>query len=388
MKVLIIAATPYFSNRGCHIRIFQQAEGLYNKKVDVLLCTYNLGKNVGSFSIKTPGKTSWYKKTSPGFAWGKIWLDLKLLKLCVREIKRFNPDIIHSHLFEGFAVGLLAKFLSFKFKLPIIIDSQGDLNSEFDSYNSNQKIAKKIFVWFSKRIINFADYVVLSSENSLYFFNRFSFLKNKISVIKDGVDLALYKHPKDFFSKESAKKELKEIRLWKRNKKILIYSGGMNDSKGVFDLIKAFAGLKSFAKKRWALLLYGKGEDRKKYKRFVSDNNLQNCIKFARESSFLELPGFLSMSDAAIEPKKESTEGSAKLVNYMAAKLPIICFDNNFNRNRLGNKGFYINNIADLESVLIRKDLKQEEYDLEKESQEAEIKKLLNVYKNILKRKQ
>jgi glycosyltransferase involved in cell wall biosynthesis len=384
----MIAATPYFSDRGCHIRIFQQAEGLHNKKINVLLCTYNLGKNAGSFSIKTPNATPWYKKTSPGFAWGKIWLDLKLLKLCVKEVKKFNPDIIHAHLFEGFAVGLLAKFLSFRFRLPIIIDSQGDLNSEFDSYNNNQKITKKIFVWLSKRIIKFADYVVLSSENSLYFFDRFSFLKNKISVIKDGIDLDLHKQPENFHLQNRIKKELDEIKSWKKDKNILIYSGGMVDSKGVFELIKEFARLDKSVKKKWILLLYGQGEDRKKYKRFVNKNNLESRVKFTKESGFLDLPKYLAVSDAAIDPKQNSTEGSAKLINYMAAGLPVVCFENIFNRNRLGEKGFYVKKISDLEKILAKNNLKLQEYDLEKESQKAEVKKLLNVYKKILKNKQ
>jgi glycosyltransferase involved in cell wall biosynthesis len=162
----------------------------------------------------------------------------------------------------------------------------------------------------------------------------------------------------------------------------------MADSKGVFGLVKEFARLDKSVKKKWILLLYGQGENRKKYKRFVNENNLESRVKFAKESGFLDLPKYLAVSDAAIDPKQNSTEGSAKLINYMAAGLPVICFENTFNKNRLGKKGFYVKKMDDLGKILAKNNLKPQEYDLEKESQEAEVKKLLNVYKKILKNKQ
>ena len=46
MKILVLAATPFFSDRGCHIRILNEAEGLKKAGHQVRICAYALGKDV------------------------------------------------------------------------------------------------------------------------------------------------------------------------------------------------------------------------------------------------------------------------------------------------------------------------------------------------------
>ncbi|MBT3356203.1 glycosyltransferase [bacterium] len=386
MKILIIAATPYFSNRGCHIRIFLGAKYLQKKGVDVLLCTYHLGENVGDFPIKTNGHTSWYKKTSPGFAWGKLWLDVKLLWLCIREIRRFKPDAIHAHLFEGLAIGYLAKIFAGKFGIPIVIDSQGDIEAEFNAYNKKNKFAKKVFVPLAKRIIRLADYIVLSSENALPFFEKIAKLKNKISVIKDGVGIEFFKESGQEKLSESVILELEQVGEWKKNGKLLIYTGGMEDSKGVESLLKEFLVIKDELRD-WKLLLYGVGSDRKAYRRLIEEYHASEQVRFTKETSFFVLSNFLKIADVAIDPKEESTEGSGKLMNYMAVGLPIVCFENNFNKQKLGSKGFYLQKMSDLGNSL-RQDFPEKiSYNLQDEIEKGEIEKLFNIFTKLIEKR-
>lgn len=376
MKILTIAATPFFSDRGCHIRIYNEAKHLQGLGNEIKIVTYDKGRNVDGLNIKRISRTFFYHKTSPGFSWLKIWADLKLLILVLREIGKFNPDIIHAHLYEGLAIGHLARFLLRK-KIPIVVDLQGNLEREFESYNKNNKLAKLVFTRLAKKVISWADWVVISSQNSKEHIEQV-YDKEKISVIEDGIDLELFnlKHPD-----EDVCAEIDKIKKWKENESILIYAGGMEDSKGVGDLIREFENIP----KGWKLLLFGKGKQRKDYENFVKKRSLGNKIYFAEKSGYFDLPFYLSAGDAGIDPKNGSTEGSGKLINYLAAGLPILCFETKNSRHLLGEEGIYLSKISDLEFGLEKiKSGEMKERDLEVFSAETEAKKLESTFHNIL----
>jgi len=377
MKVLTVAATPYFSDRGCHIRIFLEAKYLQRKGVENIICTYHLGKNVGDLEVKRISKANWYKKTSPGFAWGKIWLDLKLLRLCINEIRKNRPEIIHAHLYEGLVVGWLAKCLSGNKNIPIVLDLQGDLKSELESYNKkNIGIIKNILVWLSNLVIGLADSVVVSSENALKD-------KTKFIVVKDGIDMDLFKNQYQDNLNKKIKSELQQIKKWKGNGKVLIYTGGMEDGKGVEGLLREFLKIKENLGD-WKLILYGDGDKKDSYIKMVSESKLEDSVLFAEENGFFALPHFLKIAEMAIDPKKSSTESSGKLMNYMAVGLPIICFDSQFNRKRLSDKGYYLKNISELKNILKNETFSKKSYDLAHEAEEIEVEKLFEIFKKLI----
>jgi glycosyltransferase involved in cell wall biosynthesis len=50
---------------------------------------------------------------------------------------------------------------------------------------------------------------------------------------------------------------------------------------------------------------------------------------------------FLALGDVAVAPKMSATEGSGKILNYMAMALPTITFDTPVSREYLGEQGIY-----------------------------------------------
>lgn len=395
MRILTIAATPFFSDRGCHIRIYNEAKNLKELGADVLICTYHNGKDVDGLKTKRIGNVSWYTKTSPGFAWGKIWLDLKLIFLVAKQIKKFKPDVVHAHLFEGLGIGYFARLFTGK-KTPLIFDLQDDLRKSFDDYNKKNKIAKKIFVKMSKWLMNKADNIMASSQRSVESAQKKFKNPEKVAVLKDGADFDFIRRP--FESTIDVERELVAIKKWKEDANILIYTGGVGDSKGVDWLLREFGNVTE----NWKLLIFGKGEDREKYvkgyifndpsrkgfdlKYYPDSNYCNDKLWFCAESGYFSLAHYLNLADAGIEPKGDSTEGSGKMATYMAKGLPIVCFHNDFNYAKLKDKGFYIDSKKELNGVLRKlNDRGGEErvisYDLEKDSAFQEAKKLYNAAK-------
>ncbi len=386
MKILTIAATPFFSDRGCHMRIYNEAKFLQKFGSIVKICTYHEGKNIDGLDIERIKKVRWYKRIAPGFSWGKLWLDIKLVFLCRRVIKSFQPNIIHAHLWEGLGVGYIANILAGK-KIPIVFDLQGDLEEEFKNYNKKNFIARRIFVWLSKKFVGRCNWIVLSSQKMVKKIEKIFPHPNRIFVARDGIDTDLFsENPK--ITKEEERK-IEEIKKWKGDKKLLVYIGGLSDSKGVGELLNSFSKIVSQPRsgtKKWKLLIGGFGHDEEKYKSYISKNRLENSVYFAGKVSYFSLPMFMSLADAAIDPKNGSSESSGKLVNLMAARLPIICFDNNFNRAWLGNKGYFMKTFSELEDILEKLNGEGRiEYDLENLSQENEIRKLMTVFRLLTK---
>jgi len=402
VKVLTIAATSFFSDRGCHMRIYGGAKYLEKLGAEVKICAYHSGDDINGLDIERLGKVDWYKRTAPGFSWGKFWLDVKLIFLCRRLIKEFRPDVIHAHMYEGLGVGYVAKRLTFR-NPPVVVDVQADLDEEFKNYNRKNFIARRIFVWLSRRLINRCNWLVVSSENVKPQMEKLYRHKDRISIVRDGIDLDLFKNIPRLTQEEQEK--IEEIKKWSEGKKLLVYIGGLSDNKGVGELLEAFKNIKKLGfeesgalategkaelwKKNWKLLIGGFGNDEEKYQRYVDENNLKNSILFAGRVKYFSLPAYLALASAAIDPKNgNSTEGSGKLVNLMAAGCPIICFEKDFNRARLGEKGYYMQNFNDLSGILERLQTSEKiHYDMKELGEEKEAKKLFEIFSNLIKSK-
>ncbi|MCI5139282.1 MAG: glycosyltransferase [Candidatus Electrothrix sp. AR1] len=58
--------------------------------------------------------------------------------------------------------------------------------------------------------------------------------------------------------------------------------------------------------------------------------------------SYCDLSDWLALGDLALEPKEaDSGEASGKLLHYMAAGLPVVCFATENNQKMLGESGYY-----------------------------------------------
>ena len=57
--------------------------------------------------------------------------------------------------------------------------------------------------------------------------------------------------------------------------------------------------------------------------------------------AFEDAPLYLVLGDIAVAPKISATEGSGKLLTYMAAGLPVVAFDTPVHREYLRDLGLY-----------------------------------------------
>jgi glycosyltransferase involved in cell wall biosynthesis len=182
-----------------------------------------------------------------------------------------------------------------------------------------------------KFICKIPDYIVCSSKANLkYIIEEMKVSRKKVSELIDGIHEDLFK----VAEKDSLRNELKI-----RAKKIVVYSGSLFESKGINYLINAIPRiLKKYQDVEFLII----GYPVEKVKILAKDLKVDEKIIFLDKVDFFQLAKYLSISDVAVDPKVDKAgEGSGKIVNYMGAGLPVVCFDSINNRNFLGETGIY-----------------------------------------------
>src|SRR5258708_34516092 len=101
LRILAIAPTPFFVDRGGHVQIYEQARVLQKLGNTLELCTYHIGRDLPGIVTHRIAKVPWYDKTDAGPSYHKLYLMLMLFMLSWREIRRFKPDILHGHGWNG-----------------------------------------------------------------------------------------------------------------------------------------------------------------------------------------------------------------------------------------------------------------------------------------------
>jgi glycosyltransferase involved in cell wall biosynthesis len=365
-KILMIAATPFFSDRGCHIRIYNEIKYLKKNDVDVVLCTYHLGYNppgIDQNDIKRIINIPWYKKVTPGASWHKLYLDLLLLILSFKEYLKIKPKIIYAHLYEGLFIAWFVKILAFS-RVKIIFDCQGSLAEEMYQYTLHKNKLFKIFYFIfssiEKILLHVPNKIFCSSKNSFNFIKeKYKIVDRKIDILDDGIDEEMFKGVTI-----EEKTEIRNKYQVPDDNIVIIYTGSLANAKGVDGLLKALPEvIEKNNKLTFIFAGYGELEDyyKSKYSEYIKSGH----VIFIGRFSYFTLPKILALADYAIDPKKDSSESSGKLLNYVAAGLPVICFKNEFNFSILRDDGLYIEDYSDLANMYEPKEVQYRgDYDI------------------------
>jgi len=198
MRILMIAPTPFFADRGCHVRILGEAKALRDLGHEVKICTYHIGKDIeGLETVRTPN-VPWYRKLSAGPSVHKFYIDLLLLWAVLRTCWKFRPHIIHAHLHEGIVLGKVASVL---YRTPLVADIQGSLTEELldHGFMPRWRWLIRAVQWIEGKINGFPWHLIASSSvTSRLVVEHFGIGPDKVTTVSDGADLELfYPRPQD-----------------------------------------------------------------------------------------------------------------------------------------------------------------------------------------------
>ena len=334
MLVLHIAPTPFFADRGCHIRIRNEIEALRDSGVRVILCTYHLGADPAGIDIRRTARIPGYTRVDAGFSPFRFPADILLFLLVLRTAWQERPDVLHAHLHEGALIGWAVRLCLFWRRLPLIMDTQGSLSGELVGYGTVCGTGRlvRLVRRVEQCICRLPQLFFCSSLRSLDLLRQdFNVPAERLVLLNDVV-------PDRFFASCDAAAMREELGLPK-DRTVVLYSGSLLPGKGLGHVLDAIAALHD---RRPDLLFVLVGYPVDEVRTQLAARGLADAVRLVGRVPYDDLPRWLAVADIALEPKEEvSGEASGKVLHYLAAGLPVVCFDTVNNRELLGELGYY-----------------------------------------------
>lgn len=329
-RVLVIAPTPFFGDRGCHVRIYEEVRALAARGIESSVVTYSSGRDLPDVRTVRARAIPGIEAGPLGFSPGRPALDLAVLLAAHREVDRFEPDLLHAHLHEGIAIGFL---LQAWHHLPLVADLQGSLTSEmvdqgvFSDDGVRANLIRGIENWLVRRPTR----ILTSSRQAVSLLVAQGVQAHRVTALPDGVDLTA-------FSPRPRDSELVG-QLGLAGKQVVVFLGVLTDYQGV-DLLLDVAERLSKSDPRAHLLVLGYPNE-ERYRAAAKARGLDSVMTFPGRVPYAEAARWLCLGDVAVSPKRSLTEANGKLLNYMGCALPVVASDTPVNREMLGESGLF-----------------------------------------------
>lgn len=327
-RILMIAPTPFFADRGGHVRIYEEARALQALGHQVEICTYHLGDDRPGIPTHRSLRIPWYNKLSAGPSWHKLYLDVLLFFKTLSVARRFRPDVIHGHLHEGAALGwAVGKLLG----LPVVGDFQGSLSGELAAHEfipSRGSFYR--FVAHNEAWIDRLPQVAVASCDDVGRELRERFGVRDVLLVPDGVDTEVFRPGVEVGDLGS---------LVPPGKRAVVYLGLLTAYQGVDHLLAAIPRV--LARVPQAYFLVMGYPDEEKYRQKARDLGIDGQVGFPGRIDYDQAARYLALGEVAVGPKLSYTESNGKLYNYMACALPTVAFDTPASREILGDLGVY-----------------------------------------------
>ena len=336
--VVKIAPTGFFADYGCHVRILEEARALQQHGYDVTVVTYPGGHDPpGLRVVRIPG---WLHRGAPrvGSHWRKLMLDPALLATALTRLPSRGIDIVHAHLHEGVLIGWpLARMHG----AGLVFDYQGSLTREMLDHQfiraANPLI--HVFSWLERLANRLPDRILTSSENARNTLVADSGLpSDRVVAVTDGVNLTRFRprQPDD----APRLQELRRRLGIPPNRLLVGYLGLLAPYQGTDDLIRAAQLVVRRNPGVHFLVMGFPNED--SYRHAAHAAGLAGHMHFTGRIPYADAPEMLRVLDIAVAPKRSESEGNGKVLNYMAAGLPVVAYDGPVARELLGSAGLRV----------------------------------------------
>jgi len=334
----MIAPTSFFSDYGGHIRILEEVRALGELGVEVAIVTYYKGNDVPGIDIRRTARLPWRTDYEVGSSRHKIAFDAYLAVKSLKEVRRFRPDVIHGHMHEGALIGgVLARLAG----LPLVFDYQGSLTAEMvDHHFLNPNGIVYPWAWRMERAITrrLPDAILTSSGHAADLLReKFDVPQEIIYTLPDCADPVQFDPAR--FSYPPNEHPLRARFNLAPQTVIVGYLGLLTDYQGIPHLIESAVECRRRNIDVHFLIMGFPNVEH--YQSIARMRGVDDIVTFTDRIPFDNAPYFLNACDIAAAPKMSTSEGSGKLLNYMAMELPVVVYDTPVNREYLGDLGVY-----------------------------------------------
>jgi glycosyltransferase involved in cell wall biosynthesis len=309
LRVAMIAACPFPWPRGTPIRIHRIAEAVARRGHAVHVVTYHLGQDLTDppFTVHRIRDVPLYRRTIPGPTARKLFLlDPMLVALLRRLHRKIRFDIVHAHHYEGLLVASNAIPGT-----PIVYDAHTLLASELPTYRLAlpRRLVRALAPWLDRSLPRRADRIIAVSETIRQALTTLgATAAERIHVIPNGVEWERFPAERGITS----------------DGRTIIFAGNLAPYQGVDLMLEAFARL--HAGRADARLMIVTDSPFTPFEALARRLGVRAAVEL-RRATFPEQPALLAAATVAINPRVHCDGIPQKLLNYMAAGLPVASFE-------------------------------------------------------------
>jgi len=309
LRIAMIAACPFPWPRGTPIRIHRLAEAVARRGHAVHVVTYHLGQDVAGapFRVHRIRDVPYCRRTDPGPTLRKLLvLDPMLARLLRRLGMQIRFDLVHAHHYEGLLVASRAVRGA-----PIVYDAHTLLASELPTYRLGlpRGCVRAVAPWLDRSLPRRADRVIAVSETiRRALTSSGASSPERVHVIPNGVEWESFPAVREIGPGTAT----------------VIFAGNLAAYQGVDLLLQAFARLHArLPQVRLTILSDSPFTPLEPLARRLG---IRDAVDL-RRAPFREQPAILSAATVAANPRVRCDGIPQKLLNYMAAGLPVATFD-------------------------------------------------------------
>lgn len=346
MRVLMIAPTSFFNDYGCHVRILEEARVLQSLGLQVKIVTYYKGRDIPGLGIVRTPPLPWRSHYEVGSSRHKIAFDLYLSVTALATALRWRPHLLHAHLHEGALIGIALRTL---LRVPLIFDFQGSLTGEMIDHRFLNPdgpwypLMRRLEVWIDQQ----PDVILTSTmHGARLLIEAFGVLPERVIPFPDAVNTEVFRPPLP-----GEIPELQRLRgEWRipPGRRLVVYLGLLAPYQGTDLLLEAATRVVRLNPEVHFLIMGFPGEAH--YMARAAALGISDHVTFTGKLPYEHAPVYLRLGELAVAPKMSATEGSGKLLNYMATGLPVVAFDTPVSREFMGRDGYYAR-FGDAESL-------------------------------------
>jgi len=319
-SIAMVAACPFPVNYGSPAAIRELSETLSEMGHDIHVVTYPHGDNLSVGMARVHRVTRLDTRAGPrvGPSKSKFLLDfLVLLKLC-HVIRKEKTEIIHAHNYEGGLIGVFAKFIS---RRPLVYNSVNLMSDELPTYGfiKPRFLANWLAAALDWLVPIFPDHIIAVTQYLYDWHAKHGVTKKRLTLVGCGARPAMF---------DGADAEKFRAKYAIGSRPVIMYTGVNNAFQRIDYLLRAFTLVLKSEPSALLMIVSPIDNEPDLPGNFALAKSLgisENVI-FAGPHTLEELPHYLALAAVTVVPRPDCPGHPIKLVNYMMAGKPIVCF--------------------------------------------------------------
>jgi 1,2-diacylglycerol 3-alpha-glucosyltransferase len=307
-KVVMVAASPFPYPQGSQVLVGQLSAALQRRGHGVRLVTYHfgIGQPPAGVALHRSRPLPGGRPVEARPSWQKPLLDLLLAGELLRTVRQSEPDVMHTHNFEGLLAALSVRRLT---GVPVIYHVHNAMGLELHTYFRSRVgrwAGGVVGRWVDGHLARHAEYCIVLTERAAGYFRQRGV--QRMGVIPPGIDL-------EPGSAAGARQEVGDGPL-------VLYSGNLDPYQDLDLLLGAFR-LVTCARPD-VRLVFSTNDAPEEWEARAGELGIGERVVFVRSNDFEPARGLLAAADVAVCPRLTCLGFPIKLLNYMAAGKAIV----------------------------------------------------------------